>query len=868
VKAKKSTKNKQILFISHKEIETELLEKRLNKEGLGFIKVDFDTDLKEIFKSKKPDLVLIDIDKGEWHSKGIANKIEKELDRTIPIILVVDRNDHDAINQGYNLEVSDFVVKPVNWLMMKTRINNVITSNHLTKECKKIEQQFNQAQKFADLGSWELSENRSMMICSEGISDILGFEQHKEGIQLKQFLHFVHPEDRQDLSGLLRQAINRLYPFKRDHRIILDDGSEKIVDHKVFITWDRSKEKRSVSGTIQDITYRKLNEYLEQDRSRVMEMVVRNEPLKSILKELIYIVTRQKPDTGCVIALRRGNKLFNQAYSLSLPEEFVNNIDGQVIGPKSGSGGTGAYIGDLVSASDISKSPLWEELKDLALAHNLNACHAYPILSSKGEVFGVISLYYTHVCFIEESVSYLLKTVSDLASITVERLRLNKQLLYHARYDSLTGLPNRFYFSERLNDIIKHSERYNEKIALLFIDLDRFKQVNDSLGHKIGDMLLKGVAERIASLTRQTDILARVGGDEFVQVLSKINERQDAALAARRLINEVSKPYNIEGNELYVGASIGICLLPDDTRDPMKIQKYADIAMYYAKNRGGGRFQFFVSDMDQEAISRLEIENDLRKALERNEFELFYQPQFLLEEKKLIGFEALLRWNHPQYGRISPLRFIPIAEKTELIIPLGEWVLREACRQNMAWEIQGYGPFRIAVNVSVIQFLNTDFSKVIAKTLKEYNLQPQRLEVEVTENVVIEDIEKVSKKFSEIKSLGVQIAIDDFGTGYSSMSYIEGLPVNALKIDQSFVRKIGLEDESDEKSRILLESMVKLADDLKLTCVAEGFENEEQYNFLRDIGCKVGQGYYLGVPMSVQHIEYHCQADMACTIRE
>jgi len=868
LKFEKLTKNKLILFIGQKEIETELLEKRLNREGFLFTKTHFDINFKELFKAIKPDLILIDIDKGEWQSHSVPALIKNELDPSIPIILIIDRNNYDAINQGYKLDVSDFVVKPVNWLIMKTRIHNVIISSQLIYESKKIKQQFIQAQKFADLGNWELSENHSMMICSKGVFDILGLKDYKETIELKQFLKFVHPEDKQDISSLMRQAINRLYPFKRDHRILLDDGTEKIVDHKVSMVWDKIKKKRSVGGTIQDITSRKLSEYLEQDRSRVMEMIVRNESLKSILKELIYIVTRQKAEAGCIIALRRDNKLFNHAVSSSLPEEFLKAIDGQKIGPKSGSGGAGAYTGDFVSASDISKSPMWEEFKDVALAHNLNACHAYPILSSKGEVFGIISIYYEHVCFLKESVNYLLKTASDLASIAIERLKLNKQLLYHARYDNLTGLPNRFYFSERLNDIIQHAERYNEKVALFFIDLDRFKQVNDSLGHKIGDLLLKEVAQRLASLTRKTDILARMGGDEFVQILSKVDERQDAAVAARRLIEEVSKPYDIGGNELYVGASIGICISPDDTRDPMNMQKYADIAMYYAKNTGGGRFQFFTSDMDEEAISRLEIENDLRKALERNEFEVFYQPQFLLEDKKLIGFEALLRWNHPQYGRISPARFIPIAEKTELIIPLGEWVLREACRQNAAWEKKGYGPFRVAVNVSVIQFVNTDFSKIIAKTLKEFNLQPHQLEVEVTESVVIEDIDMVSKKLSEISELGVHTAIDDFGTGYSSMSYIEGLPVNALKIDQSFVRKIGWKDESDEKSKILLESMVQLADNLKLTSIAEGFESEDQYNFLRDIGCKVGQGYYLGLPMSVEDIEFHCQTDLSCVVTD
>ncbi|MDA3895637.1 MAG: EAL domain-containing protein [Desulfobacteraceae bacterium] len=859
--------NARILYLGSSAKEIDSLEQRIRSIGYEFTAIGFDQDLKQEIKWKKPDLLLIDVDRGDWFAHDILDFLKNHLDRSIPVMVIVYINDYDTIQDGVKLDVSEFIIKPVNWTLMKTRISKVLATHHLASDCRTINTRFTQIQKMSGVGTWEIGARHSTISCSEGISYILELPKYAEEMELKQFLKFVHPEDRDDVANLLHQSINRLYPFKRDHRVILADGTEKIVDHQVFMVLDKTTKKRKVVGIIQDITVRKLSEYLEQDRSRVLEMIVRNESLPSIFKEIIHIVDRQKAETASIIiSMLNQKKLRVQAASSNLPEDFIKALDNQAVGPKSGAQGAGAYLGDVVSTSNIAESPMWASASKIALTHGLNACYAYPILSSKGEVFGVISIFYRHVCVMSDTDSYLLKILTNLASIAIERIRMSRQLLYHARHDSLTGLPNRFSLSEKMNEFAERSKRYNEKMAFMFIDLDRFKQVNDSLGHKVGDILLQKVAKRIADLARKTDMVARVGGDEFIQVLTKIGSKEDMALVAQRIIDDISKPYYVQKHELYVGASIGISIFPDDTGDPAQLQKFADIAMYYAKNKGKGRFHFFKPGMDDKAISRLEIENDLRKALERKEFELFYQPQFMLKDRKLIGFEALIRWNHPEYGRISPDSFIPIAEKSELIIPIGTWVLEEACRQNAAWEKAGYGPFRIAVNVSVVQFLEPDFLQIIKQTLKTYHLQPQRLEIEITESVVVEDIKEVSKILSAIRDLGVHTAIDDFGSGYSSMSYIENLPVTSIKIDQAFVRKVGSENESDEKSKILLESITTLAAKLNMKSIAEGFETESQYRYLKEIGCDIGQGYYLGMPMSVDDIEMHCQNDLACTL--
>jgi diguanylate cyclase (GGDEF)-like protein len=863
----KEPHNTRILYIGSSAKETDLLEKRIRLTGYEFTSIGFDQNLKQEIKWKKPDLLLIDIDRGEWDRYDMSGFLKGHLDRLIPVMVIVYINDHDTIQAGVKLDISEFIIKPVNWPLMKMRLKNVLSSYRVKHDSQKIHTRFNQVQKMSGVGTWEIGESNAKIICSEGISFILELPEYTEEMELKQFLKFVHPGDRDDIANLLRQSINRLYPFKRDHRVVLADGTEKIVDHQVFMVLDKVSKKRKVVGTIQDITSRKLSEYLEQDRSRVLEMIVKNESLPSIFKEIIHIVNRQKSETGCLIISMLNKKTLRvHAASSNLPAEFVKSIDNQEIGPKAGSQGAGAYLGDMVSTSNIAESPLWDSARELAFAHGLSACYAYPILSSKGEVFGMISMFYRHVCVLSDVDSYLMKILTNLASIAIERIRLSKQLVFHARHDTLTGLPNRFYLSEKINEFAERAKRYNEKMAFLFIDLDRFKQVNDSLGHKVGDVLLKKVANRIAGLARKTDIVARVGGDEFIQLLTKIGGKDDMALVASRIIDEVSKPYHVQKHELYVGASIGIAIFPDDTNDPAQLQKFADIAMYYAKNKGKGRFHFFTPDMDDEAINRLEIENDLRKALERKEFELFYQPQYTFKDRRLIGFEALIRWNHPEYGRISPASFIPIAEKTELIVPIGKWVIEEACRQNELWMKSGYGPFQIAVNVSVVQFLKSDFLQIIRQNVKTFNLQPKQLEIEITESVVIEDMKEVSKRLSELRDLGVHTAIDDFGSGYSSMSYIENLPVTALKIDQAFVRKIGSEDASDEKSKILLESITELAAKLNMKSIAEGFETETQYRFLKEIGCDIGQGFYFGVPMSVDDIEMHCQSDLECTL--
>jgi diguanylate cyclase (GGDEF)-like protein len=398
--------------------------------------------------------------------------------------------------------------------------------------------------------------------------------------------------------------------------------------------------------------------------------------------------------------------------------------------------------------------------------------------------------------------------------------------------------------------MLKHTARTSSLGAYMLIDLDRFKNVNDSLGHHMGDLLLQEVAERLQRCVRESDILSRVGGDEFVLVLPTIKNVEDAVRAASRILDSLKEPFFMEDHNWPVEASIGIALFPQDAEDSTSLHKNADIAMYVAKNMGGNRFHFFDRQMHEAVVQRLQIQNDLRKALERNEFELYYQPQLDLNSKKLMVMEALIRWNHPERGRIPPERFVPVAEESRLIIPIGKWVLREACRQNKEWQDQGLPSIRVAVNVSAVQFTETDFDQIVKDTLAETGLDPYWLEVEITETVVLKNLEKACEHLRKLRELGVTTTLDDFGTGYSSITYLRDMPLDGIKIDQSFIRDMEIKPAADNcKNTNFIKAFATLAQNLHLQLVAEGIETIEQSQILKSLGYTIGQGFLFSTPL-------------------
>ena len=429
--------------------------------------------------------------------------------------------------------------------------------------------------------------------------------------------------------------------------------------------------------------------------------------------------------------------------------------------------------------------------------------------------------------------------------------RISEQrLAFQAHHDLLTGLPNRLLLKDRLQQAIAFARRQDGIVGVFYVDLDGFKTINDSLGHAKGDMLLQGVAQRLAGVVREADTLGRSGGDEFVLVAT-ISRAEDARSVALKVLDELSRPFLLDVNgddrEIFVTASIGISLYPLHGQDPGALHCHADAAMYQVKRVGKNGFQFFNPEIGAAARERLELEINLRHSRERGELSLHFQPQRRLATGEMVGLEALLRWQHPTLGNIPPGKFIPIAEDTGLIVPIGTWVLEEACRQCRTWQKRGQRPMRVAVNVSAAQFVRPDFVSIVEGVLHRTGLPSSCLELEMTESLIMGDFEEAARRMNRLRDLGVQIAIDDFGTGYSSLSYLRRLPIDALKSDRSFLRGVG----TDPSAVALLQAVVSLAHSLGVRIVIEGIETEEQFQCVREIGSDEGQGYLLGRPQPV-----------------
>ncbi len=459
----------------------------------------------------------------------------------------------------------------------------------------------------------------------------------------------------------------------------------------------------------------------------------------------------------------------------------------------------------------------------------------------------------------------VLTTILGRMSLQLARARVreNEAHLTHARrveylayHDGLTALPNRGLFNKLLSQAISQARRYHRQLAVAFIDLDRFKQINDTLGHEAGDELLKEVANRLKACVRNSDTVARLGGDEFVVLLTELADEHYAAIVAQKIITSVAKPFALLGQEFRVTASIGISSYPKDGPDEQTLTKNADIAMYQAKEDGKNNFQFYSERLNANSLERLTLESSLRHALERNEFQLFYQAKRDIATNHITGMEALLRWQHPDLGIVAPMQFIPVAEETGLIVPIGRWVLHTACRQNVAWQKQGLARLKIAVNLTARQFSDEHLLRDIAVALNSTGMAADLLELEIHESLLIQDMEKTLRILTDLKLMGIKIAIDDFGTGYSSLATLQRFPLDTIKIDRSYIRDIATRGADSN----LTEAIIAMGKSLSLTVVAQGVETKEQADFLRQHACDEFQGFYFNRPMSVDQFTELLQA--------
>ncbi|MHB8743309.1 MAG: PAS domain S-box protein [Sulfuricaulis sp.] len=616
------------------------------------------------------------------------------------------------------------------------------------------------------------------------------------------------------------------------------------------------KSKDSVSGaiiTFIDISARLRREALLAGEKLVLELLARDEPMPVVLDALAQAYEQQYDGRRLAAVLLYdpvtahlqigGAHGLPPALRRKLDHVAVDFCDAHHVG----------YTRGSVAVSHIATDPRLVTVCDEAQRHGLKSCWSIPILSTRAEILGIFAVFNTDVSRPTSRDCELLEREGQLAGVAIQKFRTQESLATMAYYDSLTGLPNRALLVDRLRQAMIDADRHERLVALLLLDLDRFKNINDTLGHKTGDLLLQQVAQRLQNGVRPGDTVSRPGGDEFIVVLADVADMDDVSRVAQKFMDIFSAPFEIDGHELFVSVSIGITLYPFDDHDLETLYRNADAAMYHAKEQGRNNFQFYLAEMNAQSLKHLTLENALRRALERDEFRLYYQPQIDLKTGRIIGAEALIRWQHPELGLVPPNEFIPLAEDTGLIVPIGAWVLRQACVQARAWQDAGIAPLRMAVNLSARQFREPHLFDVIAGVLQHAGLSPEWLEVEVTESLIMLNIEQTIEVLRGLERIGVSVAIDDFGTGYSSLSYLRRLPIDVIKIDRAFIEHIN--DNADDAA--IANAIIALGHSLQRQIIAEGVETLEQLNVLRRYGCDVVQGYYYSRPLpAAEFIEY------------
>ncbi|MEP2706471.1 MAG: EAL domain-containing protein [Roseibium sp.] len=606
-------------------------------------------------------------------------------------------------------------------------------------------------------------------------------------------------------------------------------------------------------GIGRDITRRKTAELLRQGQCDVLELIAAGEPLATVLNELLVLIEEhQKGVKTSIQLLGPDEKTLQEGAAPSLPEEYCAAMDGMLIGPKAASCGTAAYRGEDVLVADIAVSPLWADHRKQAIDCGLRSCATVPIKSLSGHVLGTFSMFTGNVGAPNEFLLSLAHETARVAAIAIERDRSQSKIRFLAENDPLTELPNRNMLERRINDLAKADISKMQKFSLVLVDLDRFKLVNDSLGHSVGDKVIRIIADRLRNCVRPGDFVARFGGDEFVVLMEKGALAPEQILPVLdRIQAAISEPIELDNQSFEICSSLGIALYPQDGIDAETLLKTADDAMYEAKSLGRNCYQFYSSHLAADDAAKLSLLQDIRIGIRKQQFFLEYQPQYDLLTGGITGVEALVRWMHPEKGRIPPDKFILVAEESGLISDLGNFVLFEACQQGSYWQSKGSGQFVVSVNVSAHQFLGGDLVENVTRVLDQTGFDPNLLELELTESGLVKDPDHCIQTMNTLRELGVRIALDDFGTGYSSLSTLSSFPLNKLKIDQSFIQNM----KNGKRELGIARAIITLGQELEMRVTAEGVETEDQLNQLKAMNCNDVQGFLTGRPMSASMIE-------------
>jgi diguanylate cyclase (GGDEF)-like protein len=722
----------------------------------------------------------------------------------------------------------------------------------ITKDLRESEASLAEAQRMARLGNWSLDPITGTMVWSDEMRHIFEITRAAPTPNFDDFLRWVHEKDRAAFGDTLKQVIHSNEERELEHRIHARDGTTRWV-HTIMRPAQREYSSARVQGTIHDITEKKLASLRLQADHGVTQLAALAKDADEIMPRVIETICSAFGwDCGTWWSLDRDGALLRcvAQWRSDTPRvaEFLALTSKMSTPPGIDLPGRAWVQREPLFVPNIAKDQGFSRC-EVAQHAGLRSAVAVPVGS--GERFGgVIELFSSESMVRDEMLVHLLKTVAAQIGLFFQRKHAEDTLRFVATHDPLTDLGNRAIFTEQLGHALARSERYKKGLAVLFVDIDRFKIVNDTLGHTAGDRMLQECARRLKDCLRGSDTVARLGGDEFVVMIEDFSGPRDAIAVAQKILTHLGRPLVLEAQEIIPSASIGIAIAPDDGADAEMLLKNADIAMYRAKDQGRNNYQFYSAHMNKHTFERLAMESSLRKATERGEFMLHYQPKLHLETGAISGVEALVRWRHPDLGMVSPAQFIPLAEETGLIGQIGEWVLRTACEQGRKWREAGLPPFRIAVNLSARQFAQKNLLAMVGAMVSETGLPGDSLEFEITESLVMQNPEHATQVLHKLRAMGVTLAIDDFGTGYSSLGYLKRFPINCIKVDRSFIKDI----PNDKDDMAITRGVIALGHSLRLKVVAEGVETKEQQHFLQENGCDEMQGFLFSKPLSADDL--------------
>ncbi len=757
-----------------------------------------------------------------------------QIEKGIPLelfIAIIDEQDHEliyksiehSIKTGENFRVDFRISKgdevkyfKARGKASKNKANEILSligiiadvtgdTKHLLSY-KKSQQQLLQAQRIARMGNWELDAKTLKAFWSDDLHKLLGTTAEMD-VGLGLLESYVHKADWSALKKSIESAIFDDKKHEVEYRVQAADGSTHWVYCKAKNIKDHSGKVKKLSGILQDITERKYKDEKIRLSTAVFENSLEGILITDIDGNIVDVNPAFSDITGYSYedVIGQNTRIFKSGHH---DEKFYAQIWQSL-------NDFGQWRGEIWNRRrDGSVFPEWENISS--------------VFDDQGNRTHYVSVF------------------SDISQIKNTQIKLD----YLAHHDALTDLPNRLLLNERLNQAIRHAKRLSSKMAIFFLDLDNFKHINDSLGHPTGDSLLKAVTAKLLETVRQDDTVARIGGDEFVLLLEDISRPENAILMADKLLAIFQHSFDLKDHQIGITASMGICLYPEDGEDTETLMRNADSAMYLAKTEGRNTYQFYTKELTRNAFERVLLENNLRKAIDNKEFLLHFQPQYNLTDLKIIGFEALIRWNHPDLGILSPVKFIPIAEDSGLIIPIGKWVLTEACLVAKQWLDSGYDFGRIAVNIAGPQLQRGNLINDVNEALKLSGLAANYLELEITEGFIMQQAKDAIQQLNELRIMGITISIDDFGTGYSSLSYLKQLPVQKIKIDQSFIRDI----PDDTNDMAIADAIIAMGKSLGLIVIAEGVETQQQADFLKQFGCQEAQGFLYNKPLSIEEI--------------